>query len=123
MLVRRRGLRRRGSGRLKKGRRKITNSDVRRGRSHRFLSIKGVGCEGQEKIWTNVFGSLPQERQSGVTISPILSREEWKEGRFASSICRKEALGAREDRDWETMHFAMEGLDVVLYEFYVLPPR
>ena len=42
------------------------DSEARRGRSHRSNSVRGVGCEEQEKTWTVVFGSAPQEEQRGL---------------------------------------------------------
>ena len=39
-------------------------SDARRGRSHRFFSVKGAGCEEQEKTWTVVWGSTLQDGQT-----------------------------------------------------------
>ena len=59
-------------GRPKKGR-SNRKSDARRGRSHRSNSFRGDGCEEQEKTWTVVWGSTPQERQRRLGISPILS--------------------------------------------------
>ena len=68
-------------------------------------SIRGVGCNEQEKIWTVVCDSNPQEGQMGLRTSLILRLYEWRElqreersyeriflwdlGRFASSgaIC------------------------------------
>jgi len=41
------------------------NSDARRGRSHRFNSVRGVGCKEQEKTWTVVWGPNPQQGQRG----------------------------------------------------------
>ena len=62
-----------GGGRSKKG--KIDRmSDARHGRSHRSNSVRGVGCEEQEKIWTVILGSTTQEGQRGLEISPIISR-------------------------------------------------
>ena len=59
--------------RLKKGR-IDRNSDARCGHSHKSNSIRGVECEEQEKTWTVVFGTNPQEGQTGMETSPILSR-------------------------------------------------
>ena len=54
----------RGS-RLRKGR-PNRNSDVTRGRSHRFFSVKGVGREGARENM-NQWGSSPQDgRAEGV---------------------------------------------------------
>ena len=65
----------RGSGKWEiKARETKRNSDVRRGRSHKSLTLRGVGCEGQEKTWTMVWGSTLQEGQRGLGDSPILSR-------------------------------------------------
>ena len=36
------------------------NSDARCRCSHRSISVKGVGCEVQEKTWTMVCGFTPQ---------------------------------------------------------------
>ena len=58
------GKKKRG-GTLKKGR-----SDARCGRSHRASLVRGVGCEEQEKTWTVVCGSTPQEGQRGLRINP-----------------------------------------------------
>ena len=33
---------------------------IRRGRSHKSLTFRGVGCEGQEKTWVELRGSSPQ---------------------------------------------------------------
>ena len=44
------------------------NSDDRRGRSRRFFSVKGVGCNEQKKSRTVVWGSTPQEGQRGYGI-------------------------------------------------------
>ena len=65
-----------GGGRVRRSKkwRSNRNSDVRRRRSDRSISVKSVGCEEQEKIWTMVWGSTPQERQRGLGISPVLSR-------------------------------------------------
>jgi len=41
------------------------NSDVKRGRSRRSLSVRGVGREKQKKTWPVVKGSTPQEGQRG----------------------------------------------------------
>ena len=49
-------------GMSKKGRTDTDrNSDIRRGRSHKSFLARGVGCEEQEKSWTVVLGSTPQE--------------------------------------------------------------
>ena len=59
------------------GRRKagsIGTATARRGRSHRSNSVRGVGCEEQEKRWTVMWGNNPQEGQRGLGTSPILSR-------------------------------------------------
>ena len=62
-----------GGGRSKKG--KIDRmSDARHGRSHRSNSVRGVGCEEQEKTWTLMWGYNPQEWQMWLGTSPILSR-------------------------------------------------
>ena len=37
------------------------NSDVRCGRSHRSILVRGVGWEEQEKTWMVVWGSNPEE--------------------------------------------------------------
>ena len=50
-------------------------SEVRPGRSHRSLTERGVGCEGQEKRWEVVWGATPQEGQRGSGVLPILSRK------------------------------------------------
>ena len=70
------GFQREGGGRggRSKKERPERNSDARRGHSHRSLSVRGVGCEKQEKTWTVVWGSIPQERQRRLGISLILSR-------------------------------------------------
>ena len=40
----------------------------------RLLSVRSVvGCEEQEKTWTVVWGSAPQEVHRVLKISPILS--------------------------------------------------
>ena len=49
-------------------------SDARRGCSHRSISVRGIGCEGQDKIWTVVWGFTPHEGWRGLRISPTLSR-------------------------------------------------
>ena len=59
-------------GRSKMGR-LDRNSDARCGRSYRSNSVRGVGCEEQEKTWV-VWGANPQEGQMGLGTSPILSR-------------------------------------------------
>ena len=63
-----------GKGGKSKNGRTDRNSDVRRGRSHRSNSVRGVGCEEQEKTWMVVLGTNPQEGQRGLGTSPILSR-------------------------------------------------
>ena len=68
-----------GGGVMLKKERTDKNSDARRRHSQRYNSVKGVGCEEQEKTWTGGWGSTPQERQRGRGISPILSRQEWIE--------------------------------------------
>ena len=45
------------------------------GRSHRSLTERGVGCEGQEKRWEVACGATPQEGQRGSGVLPILSRK------------------------------------------------
>ena len=57
LSARKRGIEARG-GRSKEGR-TGRNSDARRGCSHRFNSVRGVGCEEQEKTWTVSLGSTP----------------------------------------------------------------
>ena len=52
------------SGRLKKGR-PNSNSDARRGRSHKSISVRDVGCEEQEKTWTVVWGFHSTGRTEG----------------------------------------------------------
>ena len=47
-------------GRSKRGK-LDRNFDARRGHSHRSNSVRGVGCEEQEKTWTVVWGTNPQE--------------------------------------------------------------
>ena len=49
-------------------------NDVRRGFSHMCLSFRGVGCEGREKMWIEVWGCPPQEGQRGLGFNPILLR-------------------------------------------------
>ena len=39
---------------------------------HRSLSVRGVGCKKQEKIWMEVWGSPPLEGQRGLGISERL---------------------------------------------------
>ena len=39
------------------------------GRSYRYFFVRDVGCEGQDKIWTEVWGSPPQEEQRGLVLS------------------------------------------------------
>ena len=41
------------------------NSDVRRDRSHRFNSVRGVVCEEQEKTWTVVWKFQSTGRAEG----------------------------------------------------------
>ena len=60
-----------GRGKTSKKGRLKRNCDVRRKRSHMSLSVKSVGCEGQEKLWTEVWGSTPQEGQRRLEISLI----------------------------------------------------
>ena len=50
--------------RLKKGT-TDKNSNARIGHSERSNSIRGVGCEEQEKIYTVVWSSIPQEGRAG----------------------------------------------------------
>ena len=53
-----------------------TGTHARRGRSHRFNSVRGVGCEEQEKTYKQWCG-IPLHRKGrggGLEISPILSR-------------------------------------------------
>ena len=50
------------------------NSIVRRGRSHKCLSVKEVGCEEQDKTWMVELGSPPQEGQRELRVSHILSQ-------------------------------------------------
>ena len=50
------------------------NSDAKHGRYKRSNSVRGVGCEDQQKTWTVVWGTSPQKRQRGLGTSPILSR-------------------------------------------------
>ena len=38
------------------------------------VTVRDVGCEGHKERWTEVLGSIPQEGQRGLGISPILSR-------------------------------------------------
>ena len=54
------------------------NSDARHGRFDRSLSVRGSGYEWQYKIWTEVWGSTPQEGQRRLGISHILSLYEWR---------------------------------------------
>ena len=72
MPVRKRGFRGRKRQEIKE-RVASKNSEVRRRRSNRTLSIRGVRYEGEEKIWTEVWGYSLQVRQRGLGISPILS--------------------------------------------------
>ena len=51
-----------------------TGTHARRGRSHRSNSVRGVGCEEQEKTWTEMSASTPEEGQRGLGISPVSSR-------------------------------------------------
>ena len=85
-----RGGRARG-GRSKKG---MTdrNSDARSEDSHRSNSVRGIGCEEQEKTWTVVWGSNPHEVQRGLGIGPILSRYEWKELQKERQSCERVLL-------------------------------
>ena len=62
------------SGRSNEGR-PNKNSDASHGRSHRSLLVRGVGCEAYEKTWTRVWGSILQEGQRGLGISPIYSHD------------------------------------------------
>ena len=50
-----------GEGEEEVGDQRKRNSNVRYGRSHRCLSVWGVRCKIQEKIWTQVWGSLSHE--------------------------------------------------------------
>ena len=76
--------RRRGSGggvggrdgRSKKGR-TDRNSNARCGRYHTSSSVRGVGCEEQEKTWTVVWGSNPQEGNP-----PVLSTHDRNGGSY-----------------------------------------
>ena len=45
------------------------NSHARRGRSHRCFTVRDVGCEGHEKIWTEVLDSPSREGQRALKIS------------------------------------------------------
>ena len=60
-------------GRSKKGR-LDRNSDARPGRFQMTYSIRNVRCEEQEKTWTLMWGTNPQEEQKGLKTSPIFSR-------------------------------------------------
>ena len=51
-------------GRSKKGR-TDSNSNTRCEHSERSNSNKGIGCEEQEKVYTVVWGSIPQEGRAG----------------------------------------------------------
>ena len=62
-----------GSKRSEKGR-IDRDSDDRCGGSHWSNSVRGVGCEEQEKTETVVWRSNPQEGQRGLGTSLILSR-------------------------------------------------
>ena len=42
--------------------------------SHTSVTVRVVGCGGQQKMWREVCGSTPEEGQRGLGISPILSR-------------------------------------------------
>ena len=55
------------AGGISKKMRPNRNSDIRCGCSHRSLSVRGVGCEEQEKTWTVVrgFSSAPGCRMRG----------------------------------------------------------
>ena len=64
-----------GRGGRSKKRKTDRNSDSRRGRFHRSNSVRGVECKEQEKQWTVVWGSNPQEWQSGQGTSSILLRD------------------------------------------------
>ena len=57
--------RRRGGEREKKGDASVLIS---------LFSDRGDGRNGQLKIWTELWGSLPQKRQMELVIRPILTR-------------------------------------------------
>ena len=59
-----------GGGRNSKKWRTDRDSEAKRGRSHRSNSVRGVGLEEQEKTWTVVWDTNPQE---GLGTNPILS--------------------------------------------------
>ena len=63
-----------GRGKRSKKGRLDRNSDASCGCFHRSNSVRGVGCEEQEKTWTVVWGTNPQEGKRGLGTSPILSR-------------------------------------------------
>ena len=53
--------------------------DARRRQFHRHFSLKNVGCNRHEKIWTVKWGSSLQEVQSGLVLNPSPSRYELRE--------------------------------------------
>ena len=55
------------------------NSNARRGRSHRSVTVTDVGYEGHHKRWAEELGSPPQKGQRGMGSSPIFSRQERRE--------------------------------------------
>ena len=52
---------------------KSSDPDSKCGRSHSF-SVRDVEWEGQERRWSAVWGSPPEEGQRGLKDSPIFSR-------------------------------------------------
>ena len=56
-----------GGGKGRREKREIREREIKNdcccGRFHRSLSVRGVGCEEQEKIWTKILG-LPSIRQA-----------------------------------------------------------
>ena len=56
------------------------SSDARCGRSHKSNSVRGVGCEEREKIWTVVWSTNPQEGQRGY--GPVLSSHNMNGGSY-----------------------------------------
>ena len=60
-----------------------------RGISNRSLSVRGVGCEDQEYTWMVIWGSILQEGQRELGISPIISPYEML---FAGSSLKDMAM-------------------------------
>ena len=85
MLIRRRGF-------TEKGRKKRY---INKGRpEHRSLSVRGVGCEGLEKIWMEVWCGVPQHWTGRRGLGLVQSSHDrkgrhplWAVGRIRPPIC------------------------------------